>query len=255
MTAKVDDRATPEEIGKMLQPRESMVPSTETEQVGTGGEFDASDLALPYVKIVQATSESGTPGQLWFSDGTPEADVINLVVLHIQFTRSLFDSDRSASLCSSNDRVIGNVREPDELLIAAGANVGTLACGGCPHQDDPQFGKGLLCKKDYALTCINIDTNEPFLFRVKGSAMGVFRYRLISAVAMGRKAPWFAAFEMTVDRKTNTNKQSWFAPELMLIKLYSVEEQAAWAALAGQYAHKQEAEPSFGVDADDLPFE
>ena len=31
MTAKVDDRATPEEIGKMLQPHESMVPSTETE--------------------------------------------------------------------------------------------------------------------------------------------------------------------------------------------------------------------------------
>jgi len=225
----------------------------EEQAVGTGGDFDASDLAIPYVKIVQATSETGTPGSFFSSDGT-EFDTIKLVVLHIQFTRTIYDADKSQMICSSNDRITGNVREPDELLAAAGIAEGPLACGGCPHQDDSQYAK-VACKKDYALTCVNIDTNEPFLFRVKGAAMGVFKYRIISAVAMRRKAPWFAAFEMTAVKRTNVRKQSWFAPELKPIQAYDEDDQAAWAALAGQYAHKQEAEPSFGVDADDLPFE
>lgn len=236
---------------QLLAARESLVPSTET-SVGTGGEFDASDLAIPYVKIVQATSESGTPGKFWSSDGS-EVDVLNMVVLHIQFTRTFYDGDAGKLICSSNDRVIGNVREPE--LMGDDAPGGQWACGGCIHFNDDPYSKPS-CQKDYALTCLNIDTNEPFMFRVKGSAMGVFKYRLISAVAMGRKAPWFAAFEMTTIKRTNDRKQSWYAPELKPIQTYSADEQSQWAAMAGTYAQSSgPLDGVGGVDPDDLPFE
>ncbi len=89
------------------------------------------------------------------------------------------------------------------------------------------------------------------MFRVRGSAMGKFKQRLVSAVVMGRKPPWFAEFEMTAVLKQNERKQSWFAPELRVIKTNTPEENDQWAAYAQQFGAK----PPVEIAEDDLPFE
>lgn len=231
-----------------LTTTEQHLPSTDVRQ-GAGGEFDNSDLAIPYVKIIHAQSDEGTPGHFLASDGT-EYEFINLVVLHIQATRTFFDPDAMKIICKSNDRRTG---WPTDLADFAEPGQ-PLACNQCPHFNDDQFQK-FACKKDYVLTCFNLDTEEPFTYRVKGAATGMFKYRVISAVVMGRKAPWSTAFQMTGVKRVNDRKQSWWAPELKPIEQYDEDTQERWAKYAAQFGGGITDHEEHIVDLDDLPFE
>jgi hypothetical protein len=240
-----------ERKGLVVREERSLVETNEPE--GISGEADPSDFVIPYVKLVQATSEGDhKPGSFLSSNGE-EKDAINMVVLHIARTRTFYDGDASKLLCSSNDRRWGMPRD-EALLDELGVNEGQrVECGTCPHYADGQFQR-LACKMDYAFTCFDLDSREPFLLRVKGTAMGVFKYRIISAVARGNKPPWFASFEMSSVKRTNERKQSWYSPELKPVQSFNAEEQEEWRAYAQQFAlaapvvHEE-------VDADDLPFE
>jgi hypothetical protein len=219
------------------------------EPVGISGEADASDFVIPFVKLVQATSDGGTAGKFASSAGE-ERESIDMVVLHIGRTRTYYDNDAGKLVCSSNDRRTGYPRIPAGVADDAEENV-PYSCQACPHFKD-DFKDG--CQMDYSLTCFDLDTQEPFMFRVKGSARGVFRYRVISRVSSGKVPPWFGSFQMTAVKKSNDRKQSWWAPELQLTETYDGTRQAEWAAYAQQFgeapAHHAET-----VDADDLPFE
>ena len=230
-------------------------PTAVTDPVGISGEFDQSDIALPFAKLLQKTSPETNEGHEaghFFKGATGEdtASVL-FVCLHIARSRTFYDGDKAKAYCESIDRRTGHPRQP-EFAAELGVNVGeSVACVSCPHSDDPQTEK-LACKMDYTLTLYDLETEEPFMFRVRGSAMGRFKQRLVSAVVMGRKPPWFAEFEMTSVLKTNEARQSWFAPELKVIKLHTAEENAEWEAYAQAFGAKPVAEM---VDQDDLPFE
>ena len=221
---------------------------------GMSGEIDPSDIVLPFAKLLQKTSpetnEGHDAGHFLKSSGA-ETEHLEFVALHIALGRTFYDGDGGKLICASMDRRMG--KPSDDFAAELGAVPGTMmACRACPHNEDDPFQK-LGCKLDYTLTCYDLRTEEPFLYRVRGSAQGKFKQRLISAVVMGSKPPWFAAFEMTSVLKTNERKQSWYAPELKPIQFFTDEEKAQWAAYSQQFSI---APTVHEVDPDEeIPFE
>jgi hypothetical protein len=211
------------------------------EPVGISGEADASDFVIPYTKLVQDTTETAKAG--WFASSNGEqSEYVDMVVLHIGRTRTFYDNEQGL-VCSSSDRRTG--RPKIAKSVADDAVEGEpYACATCPWFKEEYKG----CQNDYALTCFNLDTQEPFMFRVKGSARGVFRYRVISRVSSGKVPPWFGSFQMTAVKKSNDRKQSWWAPELQLTETYDGTRQAEWAAYAQQFGKAP-------VHDDEVPFE
>lgn len=236
-----------------VQKHEAQLPEV---MQGTGGEPDVSDFSIPYVKLVQASSEEvkdGTakPGVFLSSEGE-KVESIAFVPLHIQFTRDFYDADAGKAICGSTDRLTGHPRDLTYFRTHGDLNLADgdpLACRDCPFYEMDQFAK-TACKKTYAITCYDTTTDAPFMYRVRGSAMGVFRNRFIGAVAMKRAVPWARAFQMTSAKKSNGGN-SWFAPELQPIQSYTEEEMGQWAAMAAGYGESRPA----SADFDDLPFE
>lgn len=224
------------------------------EPVGTGGEFDSSDFAIPYVRLIQASSEEvkdglSKPGMFLSTDGE-QTEFIDFVPLHIQFTRDFYDGDAGKGICGSHDRKIGNPSDP-AFFRAHGVEINegdTMECAFCPFADKGPTPK-LACRKTYLLTCYDLSKEAPFMYRVRGSAMGVFKNRIVGAVAMGRSVPWARSFQMTSAKKSSGGN-SWFAPELQPTKGFSEQEMQEWQA----YAQGLSA-PAHEVDPDDLPFE
>ena len=254
MPAKIDQHAVDETATEHGLTVPVSGPLAVAEPVGISGEFDQSDIALPFAKLLQKTSPETNEGHeagMFLKSSGEETRAILFVCLHIARSRTFFDGDGGKRLCESIDRRIGHPRDPD-FAAELGVSVNeAFACANCPHQNDPQTEK-LACKMDYTLTLYDLETEEPFMFRVRGSAMGRFKQRLVSVVAMGRKPPWFAEFEMTSVLKVNDRKQSWFAPELKIIKTHEPKDNEQWAAYAQAFGVKPPVEMA---DPDDLPFE
>jgi len=234
-----------------------MPVTTRQEPQGMTGEADPSDFVLPFAKLIQKMSPEADHGHQvgnFLKSTGAETDTLEFVVLHIARGRTYYDGEASKLLCSSSDRRTG--QPSAELAPELGVEEGVrVLCNTCPHFQDDQFTK-LACKLDFTLTCYDLRADEPFLYRVRGSSQGMFKYRLISAVAMGNKPPWFAAFEMTASLKTNDRKQSWYAPELKPIQQYSAEEREEWRAYAEKIARPEAVSADVGGDdPDDLPFE
>lgn len=244
-----------EAVEKSVATREPHEMTAYTEPQGMTGEADPSDFVLPFAKLLQKTSPETNEGHaagLFLKSNGEESDTLEFVVLHIARGRTFYDGDNSKLLCSSTDRRTGNM----SIVLAndLGIEEGRQQCNICPHFNDDQFTK-LACKLDFTLTCYDLRAGEPFLYRVRGSSQGMFKYRLISAVAMGNKPPWFAAFEMTAALKTNEKKQSWFAPEMKPIQQYTEDERREWQAYAEKLARPEIVDDTHMVDPDDLPFE
>lgn len=225
----------------------------QVQKVGQGGQSDASDYSIPYVKLVQASSEEvkdgvAKPGEFLHSEaGALES--INFVPLHIQFTRDFYDADAAKNICSSSDRVTGYPKDK-RTFEDYGVDVdGPLACADCPFNNMPQWEKKA-CKKGYTITGYDVDTETPFLYRVKGSAVAVFKNRFVGAVAMNRSMPWGRQYDMTSAKKSNGGN-SWFAPELQPTKGNDESEQQFYQAMAEGYG----VSPAHTDDNDDLPFE
>lgn len=229
-------------------------------QPGTGGVADPSDYAIPYIKLVQASSEEvkdgvAKPGVFLSSEGGT-VEYINFVPMHIQFTRDFYDADKGKNVCSSQDRVTGYPRDARtfaemDFEVQEGE---PLTCVECPFNNMPPREKRA-CKKGYTVTGYDVDTETPFMFRVKGVAMGVFKNRLVGAVAMGRSVPWARQFEMSSAKKS-TNGNSYFVPVLEPTKSNDESERQFYAAMAegyGETVHPDRVADA--PDADDTPFE
>ena len=221
------------------------------EPVGTGGEYDSSDFAIHYVRLIQASSEEVKdsvckPGVFFSTDGE-QTEFIDFVPIHIQFTRDFYDADAGKAICGSHDRKTGNPRDLPTFK-AQGIDLAdgeTLLCASCPFFEST--GK-VSCRKTYLLTCYDLTKEAPFMYRVRGSAMGVFKNRIVGAVAMGRSVPWARSFQMTSTKKSSGGN-SWFSPELQPTEIFSEERCAEWKAYASGIAA-----PQGDFDAT-LPFE
>lgn len=222
---------------------------------GTSGEYDPSDFAIPYVTLVQANADAvkqrkAQAGEFVWSDGE-KADFIDLVPLHIAYTRDFYDKEAKKNICGSRDRITGYPADP-AYFVEHGLDLGdstTLACKECPFYEWEPSPK-MACKKGYTVTAFDLATESPFMFRVRGTAVSVFKNRLVGAIAMRGKRPWERQLQMTAALKSY-NGNSWFAPELEPTKTFTKEEQAEWAKYAGGIVAPAPAEV---VDHDDLPF-
>ncbi len=232
-----------------LTTRESTDLAQHQEPVGISGEADPSDFITPIVSLVQGQSAEGTPGYFRSSSGTEKPEV-RFVVLHIARTRTFF-TENDGLVCRSNDRRTGYPKKPE--LVADDAT-DQMQCASCPHYRDNPFGKNV-CKLDFALTCYDLDAQEPFLFRVKGAAQGVFKYRIINAVARGIKPPWFTAFVMKSEKRVDKERgRNWYEPVLIPEDEFDTDQLKEWGAYAAGVAPHQ-AVADDGIDPDDLPFE
>ena len=224
------------------------------QKVGQGGQSDQSDFAIPWLKLVQASSEEvkdgiAKPGEFLHSEaGAIES--INFVPLHIQYTRDFYDADAGKNICSSQDRVTGYPRDTRTFEDAGVTVEGGMFCAECPFNNMPQWEKKA-CKKGYTITGYDTDTETPFLYRVKGSAVSEFKNRFVGAVAMNRAVPWQRQYEMTSAKKSNGGN-SWFGPTLQPTKGNSEAEQQFYQAMAEGYGQPQHVA---SVDSDDLPCE
>lgn len=232
---------------KAMAPAEQAV-TTQTEPIGIGGEADPSDFVTPIVSLVQGSSAEGTAGMFRSSAGTEKAKV-RFVVLHIQRTRTFFLNDEGL-VCRSNDRRTGYPKKPQFVADDAAENQ-PFECNVCPHYSD--VGRDG-CRMDFALTCYDLDAEEPFMFRVKGAALGVFKYRLINDVARGKKPPWFTQFVMISDKKSDKERgRNWYEPVLTPGDDFDADTLAQWASFAAPLAPIQRRDDI--LDPDDLPFE
>lgn len=222
---------------------------TVAEPTGISGEPDPSDFVTPVVTLVQGQSAEGTPGYFRSSAGTEKPEV-RFVVLHIARTRTFFGKE-DGLICRSADRRVGYPKKPE--FVAVEAHEGQpFECATCPHGHDNPFG-GEGCKPDLALTCYDLDTDEPFLFRVKGIALGVFRYRIVNAVARGLQPPWMGSFTMRSEKRVDKERgRNWYEPVLEPLQEFDDETREAWASYAMGFAPAAAAP---AVQADDLPFE
>lgn len=240
----------------------SLVPTNQgMEPQGMTGGIDPSDFSIPYVTLVQASSDAvkqrtAQAGAFMSSDGEV-SDYIEFVPLHIQNVRDFYDKDAQKNVCGSRDRITGYPSDANFFKNYGNLDIteGTpLSCRECPFFDYAPSPK-LACNKGYVVTCYDLTTEQPFMYRVRGTAVRPFRDRFIGAVAMGRSVPWARSFTMTSELKSN-GPNSWFAPMLKPLEGFDDDKKAEWAEYAAQFGGAVHTEPeSHGVDPDDLPFE
>ena len=234
-----------------------MALSTEVVPEGISGEYDQSDYSIPYVSLVQASSEAvkqrtAQPGAFLSSDGE-QADSINMIPLHIRFVRDFYDKQGQKNICGSMDRVTGYPRDTTffathgDLIVPEGES---LACRQCPFYEQPA-GPKLACLRGYVVMMYDLDRDAPFLFRVRGTAVRPFKDRIVGAVAQRGIKPWARQFQMT-SKLVSGGGNSWFVPELQPTKGLTVDEMQGWADYAAGMVPPTQVET---VDHDDLPFE
>lgn len=228
------------------------------EIVGTSGEADPSDFAIPYVTLVQASSDAvkqrtAPAGAFLATDGTV-SEFIDFVPLHIQFVRDFYDKQGQKNICGSRDRITGYPRDLSFFRTHGNLDVTEgipLACKDCPFYEWAPSDK-LACQKGYVVTCYDLTSEQPFMYRVRGTAVTPFKNRFIGAVAMGRAVPWARSFQMT-SKLRQGGGNSWFVPELQPIEGFDEERMAEWERYANGLSMQQHTEPT--VSDDDLPFE
>ncbi len=169
------------------------------DEAGLAGRDDESDVLTPACSIVQPTSgsERGEPGTYWWSSGE-NAKTFEAMVLQINFTRTLWapkSTGANAPICRSADREMGMTTQPSEVLgtdvaKSQGMEEGEMAfipCEHCSHfKDEPWGGGDYLCTKGHTLLLFNAE-HGPFVFYVKGTAVGPVKQAVISPAILRRK--------------------------------------------------------------------
>lgn len=169
------------------------------DEAGLAGRDDESDVLTPACSIVQPTSgsERGKPGTYWWSSGE-NAEAFNAVVLQINFTRTLWApkaTGANAPICRSPDRELGMTTVPSQILGEAAAksqgmedgDMAYIPCEHCKHfKDEPWGGGDYLCTKGSTLLLFNKE-HGPFVFYVKGTAVGPVKRAIISPAILRRK--------------------------------------------------------------------
>lgn len=254
--AEVDDMTNKAKGQEIETTSSATVAVQDNAPVGVSGEADPSDFAIPYVTLVQASSDAvkqrkAQAGAFLSSDGA-QYDVIDFVPLHIAFTRDFYDKEGQKNICGSRDRITGY---PADVAYFSQHGIDLaegdpLACRSCPFAVWAPSTK-MSCLKGYTVTCYDLNAEQPFMFRVRGTAVNPFKNRLVGAVAMGRAKPWGRQLQMS-SKLVSRNGNSWFVPELEPTKGFNAEEQAEWetyaAGIVAPAAVKHDEDP------DDIPF-
>lgn len=174
-----------------------------------GGQPDGIDMhpgdILPaFIKVVQGTSEHGTPGKIRRADTEEEYDELNLIPIRIQKNRTYwgpgdFDRNRTPA-CFSNDGDFGAMVNNDGLPTTYPGQ----ACSSCPQYTEPSQWDRDKCQSGYMILFFNVDTFEVMGMRLTGTSAKLSRK--FKAASVYRKT----IMKLSTERKTNAHG-SWYA--------------------------------------------
>ncbi len=230
--------------------RESNLPATVSPNPGMTGVPDEGDIITPTCSIVQPTSgsERGEAGTYWWSSGI-NAATFEAVVLHLNFTRTLWApkaSGMSTPVCRSADRVKGWTRlpqvvaskKPDKEDATPIEDALDLDCNGCEHFEDDSYGSGdWLCTKGQTLLLYSHEQG-PFVFYVKGTAVGPVKRAIISPALLRDKQGklvnlcgtlWTWGLSMT-----ENDKGKFYVPTLAISEVLGLAEIAEYETMAAE---------------------
>lgn len=258
--------------------RDSNLPAfAGSDEAGMSGELGRDDITTPTCSIVQPSSgsERGNAGTFWFSDGT-NLPKLEVVVLEIAGTRTLWapkGEGDSGPICRSPNRREGLTEDPDlvlrdltaerkaDLAIAGGDGPAYIPCDVCPHYKDDPFARGdYLCKPGYTLLLHEVDQG-PFLFFVKGSAMGIIKRKIVSPALIRMQqgqpaAPWRNMWDWSLELKEG-KQGKYYVPAITSIGVVEDPEtyermSAELRGEAGKAVHnvEQESDEATSQDAE-----
>ena len=202
-----------QEVAKRDERRAVAIPTDGAD--GLSGEFGQGDMAMPICSLGQPMSQGKTEGKFSFPDGR-SLDDLEVVVLDIVATRAIWapvDSGIGAPLCRSADRRMGitlystfiehGKREDIEKLTPEGAeDEQYIVCADCrfgPSAMNFEKVDGLWCPNGYTLLMLDVRTDEPFLYFVKGMQMKSVKQRIVSPALVrlrrtGSAMPWAVTY-------------------------------------------------------------
>ncbi len=197
---------------------------------GLTGSFGKGDITIPICSLAQLMSQNkGEAGKFYFPDGR-SLDMMQTVVLDIVATRAMWapiSESLEGPLCKSADRVYGIPLDAARVLegeVLPGYQEGDpIPCARCPHYGDAEtFTEDktrLLCRNGYTLLMVDFETDAPFLFFVKGSAVKPVKQRIVSPALMrfkrtGKAEPWAQVYDWTAKLVEQPGKK-FYTPEIM----------------------------------------
>jgi hypothetical protein len=149
-------------------------------------------MVMPVCSLVQPMSQDkGEEGKFWFADGTA-LDSMKTVVLEIVATRALWapvDSGLGAPICRSADRRMGMtlyrsfIEDSGDPMKLHEEDQAYIPCPDCRFFETARsFEKvdDLWCPFGYTLLMVHAETDEPFLYFVKGMQMKPVKQRIVS---------------------------------------------------------------------------
>ncbi len=206
------------EVAKRDEQRAVAIPTDGAD--GLSGDFGQGDITMPICSLVQQMSQDkGPEGTFHFPDGRnankePGKDALEVVVLDIVATRAIWapvDSGIGAPLCRSADRKMGitvyptfiesgELKDVEKLNPESEEGEQYIVCADCRFgRSATNFEKvdGLWCPNGYTLLMLDVRTDEPFLYFVKGTQMKSVKQRIVSPALVrfrrtGAAMPWAA---------------------------------------------------------------
>lgn len=231
--------------------------------------YDEADHTLPVFTIVQPTSSVekkalGKDGQFVAKDGTTY-DTLRFVLISVQYGRGLpapfegHDKGGQMWYCRSDDRRMGLMFEPMAVLGEDGRDIEGqtyIECGNCPHFEDEKKWAENGCRYTYLLRCIDRETERPFGFFVRSSAVAPIRSVIVDGVTPrvmkgGNVMPpqhvfWWAEFEMSTIQKQG--KGIYYVPQPRVSKPLDESEKTYYSQFYGtvRTATVEELDPEYG---------
>lgn len=174
--------------------------------------FDASDMVIPRLKLIQPTSREATdgdasPGVLLCNLSGESYEAIRFVPLFLRKGRVMFREGDERPSCASDDNVTPSPRIESPIQ---------KKCDGCPRQ---QWLDGVPpdCALVYSMFALNLDAGDaPFILQLKGTAIKPTK-RLISYFTLRKLSP-FAVSCTVKPSKTKNSRGTFYVPEFVDIK-------------------------------------
>jgi hypothetical protein len=251
MTKQTQDKTAEAPTTALAPTNGANLPALSGQPDGMSGAFDQGDLKLPTCSLVQPMSQDrGAAGGFWFDQEGRNAETFTAVVLNIIGTAAMWEpigSETKGPVCKSIDRVMGLTNKPSVVLSKAMEdNPLYLECARCPHHADWEIMKSgpLHCGKGFTLLMCDTETQEPFLYYVKGTQFSPVRDRIVSPALIRRKRygnaePWLTPFTWGAREVVQPGKKYW-VPVITMEKPLDAEQRAFYADLSAQMAGKAE---------------
>jgi hypothetical protein len=169
--------------------------------------FEREDIIIPRMRIVQPTSEEGTPGTFRLNITGDEYQTIEVVFIKAIKSRVMFDSDlNKGPLCGSLDRI-----NPSSYFSLRDRTPMADKCAGCPYAEWGKDREAPQCNESYTLLGLDINTRIPFFLTTRSTGIKPTKM-FLSAIFLKAKMKKAALsdFKVTLSLKEVKNDRGRF---------------------------------------------